>query len=502
MNQETERAPSQEQSAEELREILQIRRNKLSQLQAEGRGPFREVRYDRTHHTRDITEHFDEMENQTVSLAGRIMSKRDMGKASFCDLQDQDGRIQLYVKVDELGAEEYERFKRFDIGDIVGVRGYVFRTRRGEISVHVNEITLLSKSLRPLPEKYHGLKDVDTRYRQRYVDLIVNPEVRDTFVKRSLAIREIRAFMDARGYIEVETPVLNTVQGGATARPFVTHHNALNLDMYLRIATELHLKRLIVGGFEKVYEIGRIFRNEGMDTRHNPEFTTIELYEAYTDINGMMELTESLFRHLAVTVTGGTELPYGDKVIDLGKPFERLTMTEALRKYADIDFDQVETFEQAKALAEKHHIKVEPKHGKGDILSLLFEEYCEDKLIQPTFIISHPIEISPLAKKDPQNPALTQRFELFMNGWEMANAFGELNDPIDQRERFENQMRLRALGDDEASEMDEDFLTALEYGMPPTGGCGIGVDRLVMILTNSPSIRDVLLFPTMKPLDK
>ena len=504
MNQENERpvAGDQEPSAQEMREILRIRREKLLRLQEEGRDPFREVRYERTHHSRDITEHFDEMENQTVSLAGRIMSRREMGKATFCDLQDQEGRIQLYVKVDALGTEGYERFKRLDIGDIVGVRGYVFRTRRGEVSVHVTELTLLSKSLLPLPEKYHGLKDVDMRYRQRYVDLIVNPEVRETFVKRSLAIREIRSFMDGRGYIEVETPVLNTVQGGATARPFVTHHNALNLDMYLRIATELHLKRLIVGGFEKVYEIGRIFRNEGMDTRHNPEFTTIELYEAYTDIHGMMELTESLVRHLALSVTGSAELTYGDKVIDVSKPFERLTMTEALRKYSGIDFDKVETFEQAKALAEEHHIKLEPKHGKGDVLSLLFEEFCEDKLVQPTFIVSHPIEISPLAKKDPDNPALTQRFELYMNGWEVANAFSELNDPIDQRERFENQMRLRALGDTEASEMDEDFLTAMEYGMPPTGGCGIGVDRLVMLLTNSPSIRDVLLFPTMKPADR
>ena len=499
MSAETEREELVEGSAE-YTEVVRIRREKLAKLQSEGLDPFREVKYERTHHTTDITSNFEAMENKVVSIAGRIMSKRDMGKASFCDLLDQEGRIQLYVKVDELGTEGYERFKKLDIGDIVGVKGFVFKTRRGEISVHVQELTLLSKSLLPLPEKYHGLKDVDMRYRQRYVDLIVNPEVRETFVKRSAAIREIRAFMDNRGYIEVETPVLNTVQGGATARPFVTHHNALDIDMYLRIATELHLKRLIVGGFEKVYEIGRIFRNEGMDTRHNPEFTTIELYEAYTDINGMMELTENLFRHLAEKVAGTTLLTYGDKTIDVGKPFERLTMTEALRKYADIDFDKVETFEEAKALAEKHHLTVEPKHGKGDILSMLFEEYCEDKLVQPTFIISHPIEISPLAKKDPENPALTQRFELFMNGWEMANAFSELNDPIDQRERFENQMRLRAMGDAEASEMDEDFLTALEYGMPPTGGCGIGVDRLVMMLTNSPSIRDVLLFPTMKPL--
>lgn len=488
-----------EQTAEELSELLQIRRDKLARLQSEGRDPFLEVRFDRTHHSKTVVERFEELENQDVALAGRIMSKRDMGKASFCDLRDQEGRIQLYVKIDEMGEEGYEAFKRLDIGDIIGVRGFVFRTRRGEISVHVKELTLLAKSLLPLPEKFHGLKDVDMRYRQRYVDLIMNPDVRETFRKRSLAVSEIRRFMDGEGFMEVETPVLNTVQGGATARPFITHHNALNLDLYLRIATELHLKRLIVGGFEKVYEIGRLFRNEGMDTRHNPEFTTIEFYQAYTDINGMMELTEKLIRHIAQVVTGGTMLPYGDEMIDVGKPFARMTMTEAVRQYAGIDFGKVETLEQAREIAKERHITVEPKHGKGDILALLFEEFCEDKLVQPTFICMHPVEISPLAKRDPQNPEMTQRFELFINRQEFANAFSELNDPVDQRGRFEAQMKLRAMGDLEASETDEDFLTALEYGMPPTGGCGIGIDRLVMLLTNSPSIRDVLLFPTMKP---
>ena len=425
-----EKMQQQPETAQELSEILQIRRDKLAALRAEGRDPFAETRYDRTSNSKTILENFETLENQDVAIAGRILSKRDMGKASFCHILDQQGQLQIYVKIDELGPEDYDRFKKLDIGDIIGVKGYVFRTRRGEISVHVKEYTLLSKSLLPLPEKFHGLKDVDTRYRQRYVDLIVNPEARETFVKRSKAISAIRAYFDNLGYLEVETPVLNTVQGGATARPFVTHHNALDLDMYLRIATELYLKRCIIGGFERVYEIGRIFRNEGMDTRHNPEFTTI-----------------------------------------------------------------------AKAAAKEHNIQVEPKHKKGDILSLFFEEYCEDKLIQPTFVLEHPVEISPLAKREPQRPDMTQRFELFINGGEYANAFSELNDPLDQRERFENQMKLRAMGDLEASEIDEDYLTAMEYGMPPTGGCGIGIDRFVMLLTNNTSIRDVLLFPTMKPLD-
>lgn len=501
MNQETERAPGQEQSAEELREILQIRRSKLAQLQAEGRDPFREVRYDRTHHTRDITEHFDEMENKTVSLAGRIMSKRDMGKASFCDLQDQDGRIQLYVKVDELGAEGYERFKRFDIGDIVGVRGYVFRTRRGEISIHVNEIKLLSKSLRPLPEKFHGLKDVDTRYRQRYVDLIVNPEVRETFVKRSQIISSIRRFLDGQGFMEVETPMLVANAGGAAARPFETHFNALDEDFKLRISLELYLKRLIVGGIEKVYEIGRVFRNEGLDTRHNPEFTLMELYQAYTDYHGMMDLTENMYRHVAQEVLGTTTIVYNGVEMDLGKPFERITMVDAVKKYAGVDFNTIHTLEEARAVAKEHRIEFEQRHKKGDILSLFFEEYAEEHLIQPTFVMDHPIETSPLTKKKPDDPQYVERFEFFMNGWEMANAYSELNDPIDQRERFAAQEEQFAQGNEEANHTDEDFLKALEIGMPPTGGIGYGIDRMCMLFTDSAAIRDVLLFPTMKPLD-
>ncbi len=489
------------ETAQELSEILQIRRDKLAALRAEGRDPFAETRYDRTSNSKTILENFETLENQDVAIAGRILSKRDMGKASFCHILDQQGQIQIYVKIDELGPEDYDRFKKLDIGDIIGVKGYVFRTRRGEISVHVKEYTLLSKSLLPLPEKFHGLKDVDTRYRQRYVDLIVNPEARETFVKRSKAISAIRAYFDNLGYLEVETPVLNTVQGGATARPFVTHHNALDLDMYLRIATELYLKRCIIGGFERVYEIGRLFRNEGMDTRHNPEFTTIEFYEAYTDIHGMMERTENLMREVCQKVNGTLQIPFGDVTIDMEKPFRKATMTELVREYAGVDFDQIPDLESAKAAAKEHNIQVEPKHKKGDILSLFFEEYCEDKLIQPTFVLEYPVEISPLAKREPQRPDMTQRFELFINGGEVANAFSELNDPLDQRERFENQMKLRAMGDLEASEIDEDYLTAMEYGMPPTGGCGIGIDRFVMLLTNNTSIRDVLLFPTMKPLD-
>jgi Lysyl-tRNA synthetase (class II) len=488
------------QAAEEQRELLQIRRDKLAALRAEGRDPFLQVRYERSHNSEQILNNFETLENQDVSVAGRIMSKREMGKASFAHIQDQQGKLQIYVRIDELG-EEYERFLKLDIGDIIGVRGFVFRTHRGEVSVHAREVVLLSKSLLPLPEKYHGLKDVDTRYRQRYVDLIVNPEVRDTFIKRTRAIKEIRAYLDELGYLEVETPVLQTVQGGATARPFITHHNALNIDLYLRIATELYLKRLIVGGFDRVYEIGRLFRNEGMDTRHNPEFTTIEFYEAYTDINGIMERTEGLMRRVTQAVTGGTLLPFGDAVIDMGKPFETLTMTDAVLRFAKVDFDQIETLEQARAIAKEHGVAFEQRHGIGDILSLFFEEFCEKQIIQPTFVCGHPVEISPLAKRDPMHPRLTQRFELFINGAEYANAFSELNDPIDQRQRFDAQMALRAQGDAEASEMDEDFVTALEYGMPPTGGCGIGIDRFIMLLTGNTSIRDVLLFPTMKPLD-
>ena len=485
----------------ELSELLQIRRDKLDNLRAEGLDPFVQTKFERTANSKKVVEECETLENQTVTVAGRIMSKREMGKASFAHIQDQEGKLQLYFKIDDIGQAAYDRFKKLDIGDIIGVKGFVFRTRRGEISVHVQEYVLLSKSLLPLPEKYHGLQDTDLRYRQRYVDLIVNPEVRETFVKRSRIIKGVRKYLDDRGYLEVETPVLNTVQGGATARPFVTHHNTLNLDMYLRIATELPLKRLIVGGFDKVYEIGRLFRNEGMDTRHNPEFTTIEFYEAYTDMNGMMDLTEGLIRTVAQEVNGTTTLQYGDLELDLGKPFERITMTELVKRHTGIDWDQVKTMEDAAAIAKEHHLKVEKKHKKGDILSMLFEEYCEDKLIQPTFVTMHPVEISPLAKKDPETPELTQRFELFVAGSELANAFSELNDPIDQRQRFEAQMKLRELGDMEASQMDEDYLTAMEYGMPPTGGCGIGIDRLVMFLTNNQSIRDVLLFPTMKPLD-
>ena len=490
-----------EATQEELNELLQIRRDKLTALREAGMDPFQQVRFDRTSNSQEILNNFEQMEGQEVSIAGRIMSKRDMGKASFSHIQDQQGKIQIYVKIDEVGADQYEWFKKLDIGDIVGVKGIVFRTRRGEISVQVKEYTLLSKSLLPLPEKYHGLKDVDTRYRQRYVDLIVNPEVRDTFIKRSKAITAIRGYFDNLGYLEVDTPVLNAVQGGATARPFVTHHNALDIDLYLRIATELYLKRCIIGGFDRVYEIGRLFRNEGMDTTHNPEFTTIEFYEAYTDVNGMMERTEGLMKYVCEKVNGSLELPFGDVVIDMGKPFRRATMVELVKEYAGVDFEQITDLEGAIAVAKEHNIKVEKKHKWGDIVSLFFEEYCEDKLVQPTFVLEHPVDISPLAKRDSVKTHMTQRFELFINGKEYANAFSELNDPIDQRERFENQMKLRALGDLEASEMDEDYLTAMEYGMPATGGCGIGIDRFVMLLTGNTSIRDVLLFPTMKPLD-
>ena len=492
---------TEEQAARELSEQCLIRREKLAALQAEGRDPFLQTRFDRTSNATQIKANFEELEGSTQRIAGRLMSKRGMGKASFCDLQDQDGRIQIYVQVDDLGKEEYDRFKKLDIGDIIGCEGEVFRTKRGEISLHVKSYVLLSKSIRPLPDKWSGLKDMDTRYRQRYVDLIVNPEVRETFKKRALIYRAIRRYFDDLGYIECETPILNTVQGGATARPFVTHHNALNIDLYLRIATELHLKRCIVGGFERVYDMGRIFRNEGMDTRHNPEFTTIEFYEAYTNIEGMMERTEGVIKYVNQIVNGKDKIPFGDLEIDLGKPFEKITMTEAVRKYAGVDFDQINTREEAVEIAKAHGIEVEPKHERGDILSLFFEEYAEKNLIQPTFVLEHPVEISPLTKRCVDDPRLTQRFELFINGGEYANAFSELNDPIDQRGRFEHQMKLREMGDLEASEMDEDFLLAVEYGMPPTGGCGIGIDRLVMLLTNNTSIRDVLLFPTMKPLD-
>ncbi len=492
---------TQSPSASELTEVLRVRRDKLSSLMQAGCNPYQITKFDQTHHAQQIKDTYTDGEEMNVSVAGRIMSKRIMGKAGFAHLQDGSGSIQLYVSRDSLGEENYAAFKSMDIGDIVGVKGYVFTTRTGEISVHAQSVTLLSKSLQVLPEKYHGLKDTDARYRQRYVDLIVNPEVRDVFVKRSRIISEIRRVLDDRGFLEVETPVLHTIAGGANARPFITHHNTLDIDMYLRIALELHLKRLIVGGFERVYEIGRVFRNEGMDTRHNPEFTLLELYQAYTDFNGMMDLTEELIRTVAKNVLGTAQITYGGVAIDLDKPFERLSMKDAVKKYSGVDFDTLADLEAARAAAKAHGIAYEERHEKGDILNLFFEEYCEEKLIQPTFITGHPVEISPLAKRIPGNEAYTERFELFIVGREHANAFSELNDPIDQRARFEAQAALKAAGDDEACDVDEDFLCALEYGMPPTGGLGIGVDRLVMLLTDTASIRDCLLFPTMKPLD-
>ena len=483
----------------QLSEVLQIRRDKLTALQQEGKDPFRLTTFDVTAYAGEIVEKFEQMEGQVVSVAGRIIAWRDMGKANFVDLLDATGKIQVYVNMKQIGEEPFGEFKKWDIGDIVGVTGEVFRTRHGEISVKTQTLQLLSKSLLPLPEKWHGLKDADLRYRQRYVDMIVNPEVRDTFIKRSQIVRSIRRFLDERRFLEVETPVLHTIAGGAAARPFITHHNALDIDMYMRIALELHLKRLIVGGFDRVYEVGRVFRNEGTDTRHNPEFTLLELYQAYTDYHGMMDLTEEMFRTAAHDVLGTGVITYGDVTIDLDKPFARLSMLDAVRQYAGVDFSAVETDEQAKALAREHHIEYEPRHKKGDILNLFFETYVEEKLIQPTFLMDHPVEISPLAKRKPDAPGYTERFELFIVGREHANAFSELNDPIDQRQRFMAQAALKAAGDDEAQDLDEDFLTALQYGMPPTGGLGVGVDRLVMLLTNSASIRDVLLFPTMKP---
>ena len=489
-------ANTQEQ---DLGELLRIRREKLAALKEEGKDPYEITTYTVTAYAKQIVDEYAELEGKEVRIAGRVMSKRDMGKASFIDIHDNSGRMQVYVRMNDVGEEPYKQFKKWDIGDIAGIAGTVFTTKKGEISVHATEVLLLSKSLLPLPEKFHGLKDTELRYRQRYLDLIVNPDVKDTFVKRSRIIREIRRFLDDRCFLEVETPVLHTVAGGAAARPFITHHNTLDIDMYMRIALELHLKRLIVGGFDRVYEIGRGFRNEGMSVRHNPEFTLLELYQAYTDYNGMMDLTESLIRTVAKNVLGTAVVPFDGVQIDLEKPFERLTMVDAVKKYAQVDFDTVETLEQAQALAKEHGIEFEQRHLKGDILNLFFEKYCEEKLVQPTFIMDHPVEISPLAKRKPGNPAYTERFELFIIGREHANAFSELNDPIDQKQRFERQVELKNAGDDEATDMDEDFITALEYGMPPTGGLGIGVDRLVMLLTDSYSIRDVLLFPTMKP---
>ncbi|WP_419511672.1 lysine--tRNA ligase [Hominenteromicrobium sp.] len=484
----------------ELTEVLRVRREKLAQLVEDGKDPFQITKFDVTHHSAEIKDDFDALEGKEVVVAGRMMSKRVMGKASFCNVQDLKGGIQCYVARDAVGEDSYKDFKKFDIGDIIGVRGEVFKTKTGEISIHASAVTLLSKSLQVLPEKFHGLTNTDMRYRQRYVDLIVNPEVKDTFVKRSKIIKEIRNFLDGRGFMEVETPMLVSNAGGAAARPFETHYNALNEDVKLRISLELYLKRLIVGGLEKVYEIGRVFRNEGVDTRHNPEFTLMELYQAYTDYYGMMELTENMFRYLAEKVCGSAVITYNGVEIDLSKPFARLTMNDAIKKYAGIDFDEVRTDEEAKALAKEHHIEYEERHTKGDIINLFFEEYCEKELIQPTFIMDHPLAISPLTKKKPSDPTKVERFELFINTWEMCNAYSELNDPIDQRERFAAQDAAFAAGDEEANHTDEDFLNALEYGMPPTGGIGYGIDRLVMLLTDSPAIRDVLLFPTMKPL--
>ena len=486
---------------EDENEIIAVRRRKLAEAQAEGRDPFAVTKYDVTAHAGEIKDNFEQFDQKEVSLAGRLMSRRDMGKANFIDIADVSGRIQAYVRVDDIGEECFNEYRKWDIGDIIGLEGFVFKTRRGEISIHAKKLTLLSKSLLPLPEKYHGLTNTDTRYRQRYVDLIVNPEVKDTFIKRSRIIRAIRKYLDSQGFMEVETPMLVANAGGASARPFETHFNALNEDLRLRISLELYLKRLIVGGLERVYEIGRVFRNEGLDTRHNPEFTLMELYQAYTDYHGMMDLTENLYRFVAQEVLGTTKITYNGVEMDLGKPFERITMIDAVKKYAGVDFTNVHTDEEAYTLAKQHGIEYEPRHKKGDILNLFFEQYAEDKLIQPTFLMDHPVEISPLTKRKPENPDYVERFEFFMNGWEMANAYSELNDPIDQRERFRAQEELLASGDEEANHTDEDFLNALSYGMPPTGGIGFGIDRMVMLLTDSPAIRDVLLFPTMKPLD-
>ena len=487
--------------AQDINQLLKVRREKLKELQDNGKDPFVITKYDVSHHSQEVKDNFETLEGQTVTLAGRVMSKRVMGKASFCHIQDLQGMIQSYVARDSIGEEEYKAFKKMDIGDIVGLKGEVFRTKTGEISIHAAEVTLLSKSLQILPEKFHGLTNTDIRYRQRYVDLIMNPEVKDTFIKRSQILKEIRKFLDGRGFMEVETPMLVSNAGGAAARPFETHYNALDEDVKLRISLELYLKRLIVGGLERVDEIGRVFRNEGVDTRHNPEFTLMELYQAYTDYEGMMELTESMFRYLAETVCGSAVLSYNDTIIDMSKPFERITMIDAVKKYSGVDFSEVKSDEEAKKLADEHHIAYEPRHKKGDIINLFFEEFCEENLVQPTFVMDHPVEISPLTKRKPENPELVERFELFIYGREMCNAYSELNDPIDQRARFAAQEEAFAAGDEEANHTDEDFLNALEIGMPPTGGIGYGIDRLVMLLTDSQAIRDVLLFPTMKSLD-
>ena len=485
---------------QDINALLKVRREKLQTLQENGKNPFEIMKYDVTHHSADVKENFEELEGKNVSIAGRIMSKRVMGKASFCNVQDLKGNIQSYVARDSIGEETYADFKKYDIGDIVGIKGEVFKTKTGEISIHASEITLLSKSLQILPEKFHGLTNTDLRYRQRYVDLIMNEETKDTFIKRSKIISSIRKYLDSQGFMEVETPMLVANAGGAAARPFETHFNALDEDLKLRISLELYLKRLIVGGRERVYEIGRVFRNEGVDTRHNPEFTLMELYQAYTDYNGMMDLTENLYRHVAQEVLGTTKIVYKGIEMDLGKPFERITMVDAVKKYAGVDFNEIKTLDEARAAAKEKGVEFEERHKKGDILNLFFEQFVEEHLIQPTFLMDHPVEISPLTKKKPENPEYTERFEFFMNGWEMANAYSELNDPIDQRERFKAQEELFAQGDEEANHTDEDFLNALEIGMPPTGGIGFGIDRMVMLLTDSPAIRDVLLFPTMKSI--
>ena len=496
-------AGQQKQTQEQdINHLLKVRREKLQELQENGKNPFEITKYDVTHHSQEIKDQYEELEEKEVTIAGRMMSKRVMGKASFCHIQDLQGMMQCYVARDNVGEDVYKDFKKMDIGDIIGVQGTVFKTKTGEISIHVTGILLLSKSLQVLPEKFHGLTNTDLRYRQRYVDLIMNPEVKDTFIKRSKIISTIRKYLDGQGFMEVETPMLVANAGGAAARPFETHFNALDEDFKLRISLELYLKRLIVGGMERVYEIGRVFRNEGLDTRHNPEFTLMELYQAYTDYNGMMDLTENLYRYVAQEVLGTTTIVYNGIEMDLGKPFERITMVDAVKKYAGVDFEEIHTLEEARAVAKEHHIQYEERHKKGDILNLFFEEYVEEHLIQPTFVMDHPIEISPLTKKKPENPEYVERFEFFMNGWEMANAYSELNDPIDQRERFAAQEEQFAQGDEEANHTDEDFLNALEIGMPPTGGIGFGIDRMCMLLTDSAAIRDVLLFPTMKSIDK
>lgn len=489
-----------ESQIENLSEVLQVRRDKLSELQKMGRDPFKISKYNVSHHSNEVVDNYDSLEGQKVSLAGRIMSKRIMGKASFMHLQDQNGRIQAYVKRDDIGTDEYKLFKTYDIGDIVGIEGFVFKTKTEEVSVHVEKLVLLSKSLQVLPEKYHGLKDVDLRYRQRYVDLIVNPEVKDAFLTRTKALKALRSYLDERGFLEVETPILNTIAGGANARPFITHHNTLDIPMYLRIANELYLKRLIVGGFDKVYEMGRMFRNEGMDMKHNPEYTAIELYQAYADYKDMMDITENVISHMAEVATGSMKINYQGTEIDFTPPWKRMTMEECVKEYAGVDFSEIDTDEEALAIAREKGIEITPGIRRGEVINAFFEEFGEDKLIQPTFITHHPVEVSPLAKRNVEDPRRTDRFEAFANKWELANAFSELNDPIDQRGRFEDQVRKRELGDDEACEMDEDFINALEVGLPPTGGLGIGIDRVIMLLTDSTTIRDVLLFPTMKPL--